>query len=77
MATLILDTHKAISRLKDAGFEETKAAAIVDSLKDLNLEHVATKEDLFKLEGRLYKWGFGALLAQGALVVALIQLLGS
>ena len=78
MATLVLDTHKAISRLKEAGFEETKAKAIVDSLQEADF---VTKQDLdiaiTNLESRLYRSGFFALLAQAALIVALIELLGS
>ena len=78
MATLVVDTHKAISRLMAAGFEETKAEAIISTLQEVDF---VTKQDLetaiTKLESRLYKWGFGALLAQAALIVALIELLGS
>ena len=87
MATLVLDTHKAISQLKQAGFEEAKAEAIVNSLQEVDLKQVVSredvlllrtelKEDIAKLESGLYRWGFAALLAQGALVVALIELLG-
>ena len=78
MATLVLDTHKAIARLKKAGFEESKAEAIIESLQEVEF---VTKQDLetalTQLESRLYKWGFTALLAQAALIVALIELLGS
>jgi len=84
MATLVLDTHRAILRLKEAGFEEIKAEAIVQSLQDVDLQSFATKEDiallkadLAKLEKNLYKSGLFALLAQAALIVALIELLGS
>ncbi len=84
MATLIIDTHNFITRLKASGMDEKQAVAIADGLKEVNLEGIATKEDivmlkedLLKLESRLYKWGFAALLAQGALIVALIELLGS
>ena len=75
MATLVLDTHKAISRLKEAGFEEAKAEAIVDSLQEVNLEGFATKQDLAELKADLHKSGLYALLAQAGLIVALIQLL--
>ena len=68
--------------------QEKQAVALAESIKNVNLEYVATKEDLLKLESsfesklykleiRLYKTGFLALLAQAALIVALIQLFGS
>ena len=78
MATLVLDTHKAIARLKKAGFEESKAEAIIESLQEVEF---VTKQDLetalTKLESRFYKWGFTALLAQAALIVGLVELLGN
>ncbi len=81
MATLIIDTHKFITRLKAAGMDEKQAVAIAEGLKEVSLENVVTKEDLetaiAKLESSLYKTGFLALLAQAALIVALIQLFSS
>lgn len=46
MATLTLDTHKAISLLKEAGFEEAKAEAVVDIFQEVDLNHLVSKEDL-------------------------------
>lgn len=79
MATLTLDTHKAISRLKEAGFEETKAEAIVNSLKEVNLENVVTRADLrtaiAELKADLFKWLIPILLGQIAVFAAVVKLL--
>ena len=75
MATLILDTHKAISRLKDAGFEEAKAEAIVDSLQEIDLTQVASKEDIANLKADLFKWLIPILLGQIAVFAAVVKLL--
>ena len=78
MTTLALDTHKFITRLKDAGMDEKQAVAIVEGLKEV--ENLVTKEDLrvviAELKSDLYKSGLYALLGQAALIVALIELLG-
>ena len=53
MATMILDTYESIRNLKSAGVEERHAEAIVAEFKkvqDSSLAHLATKEDLIKLE---------------------------
>jgi hypothetical protein len=50
MATLIIDTYNFITRLKDAGMVEAQAEAIVKGLKEINLDNVATKEDVTALK---------------------------
>jgi hypothetical protein len=46
MATLTFDTYNFIERLKSSGMEETQAKAIADGLKEIDLEYVASKEDV-------------------------------
>ena len=75
MATLTLDTHKAISRLQKAGFEETKAEAIIDSLQEFDLQGFATKEDILNLKTDLFKWLIPILLGQIAVFAAVIKFL--
>ena len=46
MATLAFDTHKAVKTLKEAGFEETQAEAVVETVGNAIGGNVATKTDL-------------------------------
>lgn len=92
MATITFDTHKFITRLKDAGLPEVQAAAIADVFRDAQGEaEVATKQDLKELEVKLtahidtkladnraeiIKWVAGMLVAQAAVIAALVKLMG-
>jgi hypothetical protein len=75
MATFVLDTYKAILRLKEAGFEEIKAEAIVQSLQDVDLQGFATKQDIAELKADLFKWLIPILLGQVAVFSALVKFL--
>ena len=46
MATVIFDTYKAVSQLREAGFDETQAAAMVTTICDVLGGNLATKEDI-------------------------------
>lgn len=48
---------------------------IVDIRKDIEVLRQETRADIERLKSDLLKWMFGALIAQGGLVVALIKLL--
>ena len=73
MQTLVIDTNGIIKKLEARGFSRTQAEGITEALKELDVSTLATKSDLKDLELRLVKWIAGMLLAQGALIVALIQ----
>jgi hypothetical protein len=86
MATIAIDTYKIIKRLQEKGFTKEQAEALVAVAQEIDLSAVATKEDIKDLRSyvdqalahqalTIIKWTAGALLAQGALVVALIQYL--
>jgi hypothetical protein len=75
MQTLVIDTNGIIKKLEARGFSRTQAEGITEALKELDVSTLATKSDLKDLELRLVKWIAGMLLAQGALIVALIQYL--
>ena len=50
------DTLSAADKLRDAGLGDMQARAIVDSIHDAQvtgIEHLATKADIAKLEGRI------------------------
>ena len=79
MQTLVIDTNGIVKKLEQRGFSRTQAEGITDALKELDTSKLATKADLeIALANQtitLIKWMTGALLAQGALVVALIEYL--
>jgi hypothetical protein len=86
MQTLVVDTNGIVKKLEQRGFSRTQAEGITDALKELDTSALVTKSDLkgavqaleitiAKTTTTMIIWMAGALLAQGALVVALIQYL--
>ena len=89
MATLTMDTHRIVKRLKDAGFTDSQAETVTDIIAETrasDLTDVATKADitslrteikadLSALETRIMKWLVPLLIGQTGLIVALIKLL--
>ena len=79
MPAIAFDTLKFVKRLRSAGFDEEKAEALSDALKEwyeAGLSDLATKQDIKELELRLraemqsiigdlklLKWMMGFLLA--------------
>ena len=72
MPAIAFDTLKFVKRLRSAGFDEEKAEALSDALKEwyeAGLSDLATKQDIKELELRLtgeiklLKWTMGFLLA--------------
>ena len=53
MATLTFDTHAAVKALKDAGFEEAQAEAVVTTVGDAMTGNVATKADISGLRAEM------------------------
>ena len=56
MTASTFDTLSAADKLRDAGLGDVQARAIVDSIRDAQvtgIEHLATKADIAKLEGRI------------------------
>lgn len=91
MTAVTLDTLKVAKRLRDAGFTEAQAESLTDAIREsVNSQDLVTKAQLdaglaslkaeLKAEiadakAEIIKWMFGAMLAQGAVVVTLIKLL--
>ena len=91
MATVTLDTHKIVKRLKDAGFNDLQAETVTDIISETRAtdladvatkadiaalrSDMATKADLAQLETKVIKWLVPLLLGQTGLIVALIKLL--
>ena len=53
MTTLAFDTHAAVKALRQAGFEEAQAEAVVATVGGAMDENVATKADLHALKADL------------------------
>ena len=77
MQTLVIDTNGIVKKLEQRGFSRAQAEGITEALKELDTSTLVTKSDLelalAKATTTIIIWMTGALLAQGTLVVALIQ----
>jgi hypothetical protein len=75
----VVDTNGIVKKLEQRGFSRTQAEGITDALKELDTSNLVTKADLQVALARqtvtIVTWMTTMLLAQGALVVALIQYL--
>lgn len=75
MSTITVDRYAFIERLTKAGLAEPQAKAIADGIQnDLDLQRVATKEDLLELKVDLFRWLVPILLGQSGLIVALMKI---
>ncbi|MEJ6115617.1 hypothetical protein [Aeromonas salmonicida] len=83
MASLVFDTHKFIRRLRDAGIEEKQAEAIVEAFQEAQSDMQPVTKDYFDsrlkaeveaAKSDIIKWVAGLLIAQAALVAALLKL---
>ena len=84
MQTLVVDTNGIVKELEQRGFSRAQAEGITEALKELDTSTLATKAALDSAVQTLevamrdqaitiIKWMTGILIAQGALIVALIQ----
>lgn len=55
MAALAFDTHKAVKALRDAGFDDPQAEAVIEQIGVAIGGILATRDDLEKLELRMEK----------------------
>lgn len=78
-ATVLIDKFAFVQSLEKRGFTRTQAEAIADTVTDIALAQLVSKVDLrealSELKVKLLKFMFGAMAAQTALIVALIELL--
>ena len=75
MQTLVIDTNGIVKKLEQRGFSRAQAEGITEALKDLDTASLVTKLDLEKALHR-QTWGLvGVIFAQGAFVVAMLQIL--
>ena len=79
---IAFDTHRFVKRLTESGFTERQAETLAEEHVTLLNANLATKADIAEVKAQieavkadLLKWLFGALMAQGGLIVALVKLL--
>ena len=70
-----IDTLKIYERLKCANLDDSAAKEIAEVLNDVTKSHLVTKADLEKAKVEIIKWVAGMLVAQAAIVAALVKLL--
>lgn len=79
MAVSAFDTQRFIKTLKQGNLPDEQAEAIAQAFQDAIGEDIVTKDylraELESAKGDLIKWIAGLLLAQAALVAALVKLL--
>ena len=80
------DTHRFVKNLTACGFTERQAEVLAEEQVNLLESNLATKADIEDLrlstkadiaavKADLLKWMIGAMIAQGGLIVALVELL--
>ena len=69
------DTHRFVKNLTACGFTERQAEVLAEEQVSLLESNLATKTDLVAVKAELLKWMIGAMIAQGGLIVALVELL--
>jgi hypothetical protein len=79
MAAITFDTLKFVERLRAAGVSDEQAKAEAEALAEalgeaISLRELATKADLESPKADIIKWVAGLLIAQAALVTALVKL---
>lgn len=83
--SLAFDTHQFVKTLMDEGFSQGQAEALATAQAAVLDKNLATKRDLEKLRSDmkveiekiktdLLKWMIGAMIAQSAVIVALVRL---
>ena len=82
MTTITFDTLSYFEKLKDAGMPEAQAKVQVEAMHDIiktydkaSRKELATKGDLQDVKHEILKWVMGMLIAQSALILAVISYL--
>jgi hypothetical protein len=83
MTTITFDTQELVNALENSGFTRQQSEAVVSVLKKsqnelatkLDIAPLASKTDLLELKVDLVKWVGALMLAQVAVIAALVKLL--
>ena len=70
---IAVDTHRFVKRLTDSGITERQAETLADEHVALLDANLATRADPAAVKADLLKRLIGALIAQGGLIVALVE----
>lgn len=80
VATISIDTGVALNRLTDAGIDRKEAEAIVETIRDVDLQQVSSKDDIHRLElklteleARILRWAVPLLVGQAAVFAAIVK----
>jgi hypothetical protein len=71
--TVVLDTHRLISRLREHGFSEEQASGITEAIQEIDLTQLATRGDLRELELRMTV-KLGSLIVAGTAFLAVLKI---
>ena len=79
MTVITLDTRKFAKKLSAVGFSAAQAEAVADAFREATSEELVTRDfldpRLAATKSDIIKWLAGLLLAQAALIAALVKLL--
>ena len=84
MSTVTFDTFKFVRKLRDAGFDEKQATAVVEAFAEANADanpvtreyfDARLKSEIEAAKADIIKWVAGLLIAQSAVIAALVKLL--
>jgi hypothetical protein len=79
MSSITFDTLKFVKRLEAAGMTAPQAEALAEAFRDATGEELVTKDylkaEIEAAKNDLVKWIAGMLIAQAALIAALVKLL--
>ncbi len=77
MSTLVLDTLQYANKLKAAGVPDRQAEVQAETLAEVLVDKLATKQDLdlklAELKNELIKWVAGLSVAQAAIIISCIK----
>ena len=76
MTILVFDTRKAVKALREAGFEDAQAEAVIEQMRVALGENVSTKDDLEKLELRMTLKMYAAVAVGVGMIKVLDFLIG-
>lgn len=72
---LLTDTHKVVAFLQDKKFSADQAEGIVEVVNQIDISHLATKDDVKELKLDVYKALAGQTVVILGVVIAMLQFL--
>lgn len=79
MRALVIDTNGIVKKLEASGFSRAQAEGLTQVINQLDVSSLVTKHDLeialARQTTKLVIWMSGSLLAQAAVIIAILQYL--